>query len=441
MPDPFESLRAPVIPEDPDPVFAVQLRARVERGLALPEGVRMTDIDLDIGLDDLTTVPTGGSAAVTPSGLPGVVAYLCVRDGRAALDWYEVAFGGVRRGEPIVMPDGRIGHSEIEVFGAPLFVADESPESHVAPPRPGADATVSLVAQVADVDRALSQAVTEGARVERPAANYPYGRLAVLRDPFGHRWMLESPVPTAQAATAATGPPEVLRHGDIGYVSLWVPDVERAAAFFAAALDWTYAPGSGPQGRQLEDRLPHHGMWGGQPRSTLFLCFAVDDVHEARRRVEVAGGQAEEPTIEPYGTVAMCRDNQGTPFAVFQQPAGRTPRPPMNGTKQGDLSYVTIEVPDSAAARAFYGEVLGWRFEPGHVEDGWTLVDVAPMTGLHGGDAEPTVVPMYRVDDIEAAVAQVRAAGGYSSDPERRPYGLSAQCRDDQGTRFYLGQL
>jgi predicted enzyme related to lactoylglutathione lyase len=63
------------------------------------------------------------------------------------------------------------------------------------------------------------------------------------------------------------------------------------------------------------------------------------------------------------------------------------------------------------------------------------------MTGLSGGHADVTVVPMWRVDDIEAAVARVRAAGGRATDPERQPYGISSDCEDDQGTRFYLGQL
>jgi len=63
-----------------------------------------------------------------------------------------------------------------------------------------------------------------------------------------------------------------------------------------------------------------------------------------------------------------------------------------------------------------------------------------PMIGLHGGHDRTTVLPMYRVDDIHAAAARVRSAGGTSTDPERQPYGLTAQCVDDQGTRFYLGQ-
>jgi uncharacterized protein len=52
-----------------------------------------------------------------------------------------------------------------------------------------------------------------------------------------------------------------------------------------------------------------------------------------------------------------------------------------------------------------------------------------------------TAVPMYLVDDIEAAVGRVRAAGGTASDPERQRYGVTSDCVDDQGTRFNLGEL
>jgi predicted enzyme related to lactoylglutathione lyase len=48
---------------------------------------------------------------------------------------------------------------------------------------------------------------------------------------------------------------------------------------------------------------------------------------------------------------------------------------------------------------------------------------------------------MWRVDDIATAVAAARAHGGDASEPARQPYGLISECADDQGSRFYLGQL
>jgi predicted enzyme related to lactoylglutathione lyase len=63
------------------------------------------------------------------------------------------------------------------------------------------------------------------------------------------------------------------------------------------------------------------------------------------------------------------------------------------------------------------------------------------MIGVSGGHAEATGVPVWRVSDVPGAVAQVRAAGGTSTEPHREPYGLIAECTDDQGTRFSLTQF
>ncbi|HZI98939.1 MAG TPA: VOC family protein, partial [Actinomycetales bacterium] len=149
---------------------------------------------------------------------------------------------------------------------------------------------------------------------------------------------------------------------------------------------------------------------------------------------------AEEPTDAPYGRTAMCTDDAGTEFALYE-PMPDNARPTPNGLHQGDLAYVTFEVTDSARHRDFFGAVLGWEFEPGRVEDGWGPIDVQPMTGASGGHAREVALPMWQVDDITAAVERVRDAGGSSSDVQSQPYGLMAECADDQGGRFYLGQL
>jgi len=419
MTDPFEVLRAPIRPAEPDPAFAATLRARLERALSLPRGVLVTAMDVRPPAGPSTS----SAARITP--------HLAVSDARRALEFYAAAFNARSTDEPIVMPDGRIGHAEIEIAGAPVYLSDAHPEIGVVAPEPGGGATVSLHAEVADVDAITAAAVAAGATLERAPGDNPYGRMSVVRDPFGHRWMLLTPEP----------PVDVVRRGDVVYASLQVPDVDRAATFFAAVLGWTYAPGSTAQGRQVVGSTPRHGLWGGQPRPTLLLCHAVDDLAAAVATVRALGGRAEEPAERPDGLLADCTDDQGMSFSLFQPPAGRRERRgPANGARHGDISYLTVGAQDSARFRAFFGGLLGWEFRPGHVPDGWQAADVVPMTGMHGGAAVPVVTPMYRVDDIIAAVERVRAAGGTATTPTREPYGLMADCLDDQGTRFYLGE-
>jgi uncharacterized glyoxalase superfamily protein PhnB len=48
---------------------------------------------------------------------------------------------------------------------------------------------------VPDVDDVFAQACQGGAIREREPKTTPHGRIAVIRDPFGHRWMLNQDEP------------------------------------------------------------------------------------------------------------------------------------------------------------------------------------------------------------------------------------------------------
>lgn len=416
--DPLDVLRADDVPVQPDPGFAARLRRRLESALSLPKGVVMSGTAT--ALSELTE-PSAGGAAPRPAALP----YLSVADARAAIAWYADAFGAAVLGEPIVMDDGRIGHAEIAIAGGVLYLADEHPELGLKAPAPGR-VSVSLMLHVADTDAALRRAAELGATVERgPYDNYG-ARNATLIDPFGHRWMLSGPA-------AVPG----IRHGDLGYVSVWTPDADRAAAFYGHVLGWAFDAASH---RVTNTDLPT-GISARPGTPTLFCCYAVTDVEAARAAITEAGGVAGEARRTDHGVLLDATDPQGVAFAVFEPPAGRK-RPELNGSGPGELSYVTHLVPDSAGFRDFYGRVLGWTFEPGRVSDGWQVVGTHPMAGAAGGNASPTTVPMWTVSDIGAAVARVREAGGtVLAEPARQPYGVTAECADDQGGRFYLGEF
>ena len=121
--------------------------------------------------------------------------YLAVSDARAAIDWYVAALGAEVTYEPIVMPDGRVGHVELAVDGARWMMADEHPEIRVEAPDPDRGSAVTLHLPVVDVDAVVARAVTAGALLDRgPEDSPPAGRVAVLRDPFGHRWFLNQPL-------------------------------------------------------------------------------------------------------------------------------------------------------------------------------------------------------------------------------------------------------
>jgi uncharacterized glyoxalase superfamily protein PhnB len=102
--------------------------------------------------------------------------------------------------------------------------------------------------------------------------------------------------------------------------------------------------------------------------------------------------------------------------------------------ERGDLYYFTLPTPDLARAQAFFGAVLGWRFDD--PQSGHAGNISAPPGGVHLGNEQPEL--WFAVPDIHAAVAQVRELGGTSTEPVLYDSGWAAECTDDQGTRFCL---
>ena len=366
-------------------------------------------------------------AVATSGPRPAAVPYLTVVDARAAIAWYRDTFDAALVADPFEMDDGRIGHAELTISGGVLYLADEYPEIGLKAPAPQ-QASVSLMLPVTDTDATLERARAHGARVQRePYENYG-ARNAAIVDPFGHRWMLSGPTTSA---------PAPIQHGDVGYISVWTPDASRAAAFYGHVLGWTYDR----QTRQVTNTEQHIGIFSVADRNTLFCCYAVADLEGARVSILGGGGSVGEIEQFDFGTVLNATDPQGREFAVYQPIPGQA-RPKLNGGGPGELSYITYEVPDSAAFKAFFGGLLFWTFEPGRIQDGWQVNQTHPMSGVAGNSAASVTVPMWQVEDIDAAVARVRQAGGTVIDePAQQPYGTSALCTDDQGTRFYLGQF
>jgi uncharacterized glyoxalase superfamily protein PhnB len=425
--DPLTVLHGDELPVQPDPAFAARLRARLEDALSLPnrtQGVVMSGTDIAIAeLNEPAAQPAVAAAPPRPAALP----YLTVADARGAIAWYVDTFGASVVGEPYEMDDGRIGHAELAIAGGLLYLADEHPEIGLKAPGPQAT-SVSLMLHVTDTDATLERARERGANVQRePYENYG-SRNATIVDPFGHRWMLSGPV------TGATPP---IQHGDVGYVSVWTPDADRAAAFYGHVLGWAYDPAT----RQVTNTTQHIGIFSVPGQRTLFCCYAIADLQGTRQAILDGGGSVDEPQQFDFGTVLGATDSQGAAFAVFEPGPGE-PSPALNGAGPGELSYITYEVTDSTAFKAFYSRVLFWTFEPGRVDDGWGVQQTHPMAGVAGGNAAQVTVPMWTVDDIDAAVARVREAGGtVIEEPSQQPYGKTAQCTDDQGTRFYLGEF
>ena len=119
---------------------------------------------------------------------PAAIPYLMVRGAADAIDFYKKAFGAEEKMR-FPMPGGTIGHAEIRIEGAPVFLADETPEAGMKSPQQLGGTTVSVSVYVKDVDAFARKAESAGGKVLRPVADQFYGERTVdLRDPFGHAW-------------------------------------------------------------------------------------------------------------------------------------------------------------------------------------------------------------------------------------------------------------
>ena len=134
------------------------------------------------------------STKAIPDGYHTVTPYLTVKNGAAALDFYERAFGAdvFLRMEG---PGGKIMHAEFRIEGSPIMMSDECPEMGATSPETLGGVSSSLMIYLENVDARFEQAIAAGGIVERPVKDQFYGdRSGTLKDPFGHRWTLATHV-------------------------------------------------------------------------------------------------------------------------------------------------------------------------------------------------------------------------------------------------------
>jgi PhnB protein len=132
-----------------------------------------------------------------------VMAQLSVRRGRAAVEFYQAAFGAVE--------DYRVGGddkdeavvSQLSVGGGTFWVSDESPEHANFSPESAGGATTKMLLIADDPDAMIARAVAAGARLVRPAGDEHGWRLGRIQDPFGHHWEIGKPVVAWPPGSAA----------------------------------------------------------------------------------------------------------------------------------------------------------------------------------------------------------------------------------------------
>ncbi len=113
----------------------------------------------------------------------------------------------------------------------------------------------------------------------------------------------------------------------------------------------------------------------------------------------------------------------------------------------GEPAFFEIGVEDAEKGRAFYEAMFGWSFEPGPGH-GNMIATPTLRGGIHGGDRGASPYVFFAVDDMDAALEQVRELGGSVEETDvegdedsQSSHGRFKLCRDDQGSPFGLHQM
>ena len=118
---------------------------------------------------------------------------LTVHDAAAALAFYAKAFGAEER-ERTTTPSGQIV-AEMAIDREQFFVVDENPEAFNVSPTTLGGTSVRINLIVEDADASAERALAAGATQVFAVADQPYGlRQGRVQDPFGHHWLLGTPL-------------------------------------------------------------------------------------------------------------------------------------------------------------------------------------------------------------------------------------------------------
>ncbi len=274
------------------------------------------------------------------------------------------------------------------------------------------------------------------------------------------------------------------REGYIPGVPCWVdtsqPDPEAALPFYSGLFGWEFenvmpegseakyfigrirggdvaAVGSVPEG------APPMAMW-----NTYVSVGSADETASKAR--DAGGGVAMEPfDVMDSGRMAVVADPEGAVFCVWQ---AKNHKGAKVVNEHGSLNFNSLATRDPEGAKAFYGDVFGWKTLalpgnlmwtlPGygeHLEEGSPglrdqmaamgapegFIDVVAALSPIADDESETPAHWsvtFAVDDADAAAAKASELGGeIVAGPFDAPWTRMAVIKDPQGATFIASQF
>jgi len=150
------------------------------------------------------------------SARPPVAPYLTVTPAAGAIAFYAAAFDAKQKALMPALDGMRIMHCELEINGGTVFLSDAFPEfGKTRSPMPGEAMTASISLEFTTsekVDEVFNRATKLGATGELTPTHSFWGtRTAILRDPFGHRWIMNGPLSSSRKTDSPNGQDEAAK--------------------------------------------------------------------------------------------------------------------------------------------------------------------------------------------------------------------------------------
>lgn len=253
------------------------------------------------------------------------------------------------------------------------------------------------------------------------------------------------------------------------WVQLGVADTAAATAFYGELFGWTFADADpSDPGSYLFARLDGEdaGAIARSDATPAWISFiACDDIDATCAAVERAGGLLAVPPDagSPFGRSATVVDPLGAVFELWQ--AGTHPGSQVVNLP-GAWNFSDLHTPDAEASLRFYGDVFGWRVDPGLGADMIRLpgygdhlaatidpgirerqASVPPgfadvVAGLSADDADhATWVMRFTVADRDEAAAATERLGGAVLERSDAEWVKDARIRDPFGATLVLSEF
>lgn len=127
-----------------------------------------------------------------PEGYNSVTPYLTIKDADKAIKFYKKVFNAKEIGR-LKTPEGKIGHSELQIGDSRIFLSDEMPGMGGKSAQTLGGTPVILSLYVENADEIYKRAIDAGAKVDKnmEMKDQFYGdRSGTVTDPFGLKWVI-----------------------------------------------------------------------------------------------------------------------------------------------------------------------------------------------------------------------------------------------------------